>query len=188
MNLVNVNTAPSGTSSAITILEDNSRTFTASDFGFSDAASNFFYGDGSANTLSAVMITALPTVGTLTLNNVNVIQNQRIPVEQLADLKYTPAPNGNGQNYASIGFKVQDNGGVANGGSDTSTANTLTINVMPVNDAPVFVNPIPNQMAVFNSPFEYTMPANIFTDVDSPVLTYIATLDNGSVLPPMAQL
>ena len=185
MNLVNVNSAPSGTSSAITILEDNSRTFTASDFGFSDVVSDFFYGENSgANALSAVIITALPAMGTLTLNNVNVIQNQRIPAANLGDLKYTPALNGNGMSYASVGFKVQDNGGTANGGSDTSTANTLTINVTPVNDAPTLVNQIPNQMAVFNTAFDYTIPFNTFADVDSPALTYLATLDNGSLLPP----
>jgi methionine-rich copper-binding protein CopC len=184
VNLVNVNSAPSGASSTVIILEDNSRTFTASDFGFSDVVSDFFYGENSGvNALSAVIITALPAVGTLTLNNVNVIQNQRIPAANLSDLKYTPALNGNGTSYASIGFKVQDNGGTANGGSDTSTANTLTINVTPVNDAPTLVNQIPNQMAVFNAPFEYTMPVNTFADVDSPALTYIATLEDGSALP-----
>lgn len=188
MNLVNVNTAPSGASSTVIILEDNSRTFTASDFGFSDVVSDFFYGENSgANALSAVIITALPAVGTLTFNNVNVIQNQRIPAANLSDLKYTPALNGNGQSYASIGFKVQDNGGTANGGSDTSTENTLTINVTPVNDAPILVNQIPNQTALLNTAFDYTIPFNTFADVDS-TLIYSATLDNGSVLPPMAQL
>jgi methionine-rich copper-binding protein CopC len=184
MNLVNVNSAPSGTSSAITILEDNSRTFTASDFGFSDVVSDFFYGENSgANALSAVIITALPAMGTLTFNNVNVIQNQRIPAANLSDLKYTPALNGNGKSYASVGFKVQDNGGMANGGSDTSTENTLTINVTPVNDAPILVNQIPNQTALLNTAFDYTIPFNTFADVDS-TLIYSATLDNGSLLPP----
>ncbi len=52
-------------------------------------------------------------------------------------LVFAPAANANGNGYASLSFKVQDNGGTANGGVDTSAvANTLTFNVTAVNDAP----------------------------------------------------
>jgi hypothetical protein len=45
-------------------------------------------------------------------------------------LVYAPAANISGNNYATIGFKLLDNGGTTNGGVDTSTsAYTLTINV-----------------------------------------------------------
>jgi hypothetical protein len=120
-----VNDAPTGADKTVTVLEDGSKTFAAADFGFIDAK------DG--NTLSAVIITTLPSAGTLTLNGTAVNKNQSIAAADLSKLVYTPAANANGSNYATIGFKVQDNGG----GADISvTANTLTINVTAVNDAP----------------------------------------------------
>ena len=165
INVMPVNDAPSATSSTITVLEDSSKTFAASDFGFSDV-------DG--NTLSAVIISTLPAAGTLTLNNVNVVQGQRIPVATIPTLKYTPALNMNGLNYASVGFNVQDNGGVANGGIDTSvTANTLIIHVTAVNDAPVGVNDSDNAIeasGVANATAGINPSGNVLnndTDVDN---------------------
>ncbi|MFI3196651.1 MAG: Ig-like domain-containing protein, partial [Methylococcaceae bacterium] len=130
INITAVNDAPSGTSAIVTIVEDGSKTFAASDFGFVDLA--------DSHSLSAVIITSLPSVGTLMLNGVAVIVDQSIAVADISNLVYTPVTNANGTSYATIGFKVQDNGGTANGGADTSvTANTLTIDVTAVNDAPI---------------------------------------------------
>ena len=95
-----VNDAPTGTSSTLTILEDGSKTFAASDFGFSDAV--------ESHALQAVIITTLPTAGTLTLSGVAVNANQSIAFTNLGNLVYTPAANANGNSYATIGFKVQD--------------------------------------------------------------------------------
>ena len=53
------------------------------------------------------------------------------------NLKFTPAANANGSNYASFNFQVLDDGAI--GGANVNkdqTANTLTINVAAVNDAP----------------------------------------------------
>ncbi len=126
-----VNDPPTGTSLTLTILEDSSKTFTASDFGFSDPV------EGHA--LQAVILTTLPMAGTLTLSGVAVSANQSIALADLGNLVYTPAVNANGNSYATIGFKVQDAGGITNGGVDTSlNANTQTVNVTAVNDAPVF--------------------------------------------------
>jgi hypothetical protein len=103
------------------------------DFGFADG------NDSPANALSNVIITALPTAGTLKLNGADVTANQSIAVADITagKLVFAPAANANGTGYANIGFKVQDDGGTANSGVDTSlTANTLTFNVASVNDAP----------------------------------------------------
>ena len=127
INVTPVNDAPSATSGTITVLEDGSKTFAAADFGFTDV-------DG--DTLGTVIISTLPAIGTLTLSGVAVTAGQSIPVANLGNLVCAPVANANGNNYASIGFKVKDNGGVANDGVDTSAAATLTINVTPVNDAP----------------------------------------------------
>jgi large repetitive protein len=135
ISVTSVNDAPTGADKAITILEDGSKTFAAADFGFADAS------DSPANALSAVIITTLPAAGTLKLSGTDVALNQVIPAASLGNLVYTPAANASGSNYATIGFKVQDNGGTSNSGADTSVnANTLTFNVTAVNDAPTGTN------------------------------------------------
>ena len=161
----------------MTINEDASQIFAVSDFGFTDAA-------GESDTLSAVIISTLPALGTLTLNNVNVVQGQRIPVATIPTLKYTPALNGNGLNYASIGFKVQDNGGTANGGVDTSViANTLTIHVTAVNDAPVVVTTPTTLTTLEDTATSFvinTQLAGKVTDADGTALKAIGIWQNTS--------
>ena len=65
------------------------------DFGFSDP------NDTPANAFASVVITTLPTGGTLELSNVAVTVGQEIDVDDLDDLVYTPAANANGSAYAS---------------------------------------------------------------------------------------
>jgi hypothetical protein len=118
----------------------------------------------------------------LKLSGVAVTAGQSILVASIGNLVYAPAANASGASYSSLGFKVQDNGGLANGGVDISAAATLTINVTSVNDAPTLVTLIPDQTAVMGSAFSYTMPANTFADIDG-TLTYSATRGDGSALP-----
>ncbi|PUE06853.1 hypothetical protein B9Z51_13055 [Limnohabitans sp. T6-5] len=178
INVTPVNDAPTGTSSTVTVLEDGSKTFAASDFGFMDAS------DTLANTLQAVIITTLPTAGTLKLSGTAVTANQSIAVAELGNLLYAPAANANGNTYTTIGFKVQDNGDTTNGGVDTSTTvNTLTINVTPVNDAPIVANALADTTATAGTAMtDYVIASTAFTDVDSSTLTYTATLADGSDL------
>ncbi len=130
-----INDAPSGTDKTITILEDGSHAFAAEDFGFSDPD------DSSANALKAVVISTLPTAGTLTLSNAAVTAGQSVLVVDLGSLVFRPAANASGMGYASFTFRVVDDGGTANGGVDTDpTANTITFTVTPVNDAPTGTN------------------------------------------------
>ncbi|RYF52631.1 MAG: tandem-95 repeat protein, partial [Comamonadaceae bacterium] len=87
-------------------------------------------------TLSAVVITTLPSNGTLRLNGVAVTAGQVITAAQLGQLTWqqnTADANGNG--LSSFAFQVRDNGGTINGGVDTDpTPNTITFNVTPVAD------------------------------------------------------
>ncbi len=134
VNVTNVNEAPTGTDKTITINEDASHTFAASDFGFSDP------NDTPANTLSAIRITTLPAAGTLKLSSVNVTAGQEIATASIPNLVYAPAGDANGIGYASFTFQVRDNGGTANGGVDLDqSANSITFNVTAINDAPSFV-------------------------------------------------
>ena len=125
-----VNAAPSGANKIVTTLEDTGKIFAATDFPLTDP------NDLPANTLAAIRIASLPSVGTLKVNSVNALVNQNVTLVQLnaGALVYTPAFNGNGTGYTSFNFQVQDNGGGAN--ALDPTANTMTINVTSVNDAP----------------------------------------------------
>ncbi|MGY4175758.1 VCBS repeat-containing protein [Bradyrhizobium sp. USDA 4518] len=134
INVTSVNDAPAGADNTVTTLEDTAYTFTATDFGFSDAH------DSPANALAAVKITTLPGGGTLTDNGVAVTAGQLVSVADINAglLKFAPAADANGSPEASFTFQVQDDGGTANGGVDLDqSANTMTINVTSVNDAPV---------------------------------------------------
>ncbi|QIE86184.1 retention module-containing protein [Pseudomonas nitroreducens] len=121
------NDAPNGADKTITLDEDSSRSFSATDFGFSDVDHN--------DALSAVRIDSLPTNGSLKLNGTAVTAGQVIDAADLGKLVFTPAANANGNNYANFTFSVKD----SNGAFD-ATPNKITLNVTPVNDNPVAVN------------------------------------------------
>ena len=130
INVTGVNDAPFGTDTELTILEDLSHAFSASEFGFRDTDSN---------ELLNVIIDSLPLAGMLTHNEMPVTVGQAITASDISALEFTPASHASGINYASFNFRVQDNGGSANGGIDTSSfpSNKVTFNVIEVNDAPV---------------------------------------------------
>jgi hypothetical protein len=104
------------------------------DFGFNDP------NDTPQNTFSAVRITTLPTLGTLTLGGLPVAQGAVISTADLGgNLRYLPPLNQSGLGLASFTFQVQDNG--ATGGVNLDpTANTITFDVNSVNDAPAGAN------------------------------------------------
>ncbi len=113
------NAAPTATDATISLLEDASHMFSASDFGFADP------NDSPSNKLSHVIITALPAAGALKLGGTDVTSDRSIPAADLGNLVFTPAANANGSPYATFSFKVQDDGGTAEDGVDTSaSANT----------------------------------------------------------------
>src|SRR5205085_937424 len=101
-------------------------------FAFSDSH------DSPVNTFSNVIISSLPTAGSLTLSGVPVGQGQAIPVGSLANLVFTPATTfANGSPYATFTFQVRDSGSNVAPNANTSTpANTATILVTAVNSAP----------------------------------------------------
>ena len=126
INVTAVNDPPTGTSTAVTILEEGQYVFASADFGFSDP------NDVPPNTLSAVRITTLPVAGSLTLSGSGVSAGQLIAVANInaGNLKFTPVVNGNGSPYATFTFQVRDTGGTTNGGIDLDpTPRTFTINV-----------------------------------------------------------
>jgi len=128
-----VNDAPSGTDEQSPVVEGASYTFDATNFtdGFSDPI------DGNA--FKAVIITTLPTTGTLKLNGVAISAGATITLADLnSHLLTYDAPAGSGNTHPTFTFQVQDNGGIANGGIDTDqTPNTYTFDIAAANAAPV---------------------------------------------------
>ncbi len=164
------NNAPGGADKTVGTLEDTAYIFTTADFGFSDAS------DSPANSLLAVQITTLPTRGTLIDNGVAVTVNQYIPVADIMAglFRFMPAANANGSNYASLRFKVQDDGGTASGGVNLDpTPNTITFNVTAVNDAPAGANRTVTTLE--DTAYTFTAANFGFTDPsDSPANTLSA--------------
>ena len=126
-----------GTSTTVTTNEDSPYTFATSDFGFTDP------NDSPANSLLAVKITTVPSVGTLADNGTAVTAGQLVAVADIAGglLTFTPAANKNGTPYTTFTFQVQDDGGTANGGVNLDpNPKTMSVNVTSVNDAPAGAN------------------------------------------------
>jgi hypothetical protein len=68
--------------------------------------------------------------------------------------------------------------------ADGGTAEiTVQVTVTPVNDAPVVANPPADQSVNVGQELSFVFPENTFADVDDAVLSYSATLADGSPLP-----
>jgi hypothetical protein len=120
-----VDDAPTTADAVVTISEDATRTFAASDFPFADVENN---------ALQSVIIAGLPAHGTLTLNGSTFAAGTSIAAAQIANLVYTPNADFNGTD--TFTFKVQDNGNGNGLGQDISAVATMTVTVNSVNDAP----------------------------------------------------
>ncbi|MCR9152190.1 MAG: VCBS domain-containing protein, partial [Rhodobacteraceae bacterium] len=109
----------------VTMGEDGTYTFSASNFVFSDAD------DEDGGTLASVVIQAAPTAGTLEYNG-GAIGSYPFPVDaaDIGLLTFRPADHENGAGYAGIVFTVVDDDGTA------SDAATITVNVTAENDPP----------------------------------------------------
>ena len=150
INVASVSDAPTTSNNAVTTSEETPVTFSAANFPFSD-------GD-VGDTMQSVKITALPSVGTLTLGGVAVTLNQVIPVASLGTLVFTPALNGNGSPYTTFSFQVSD-------GTLFSTSATMTVNVTPVNDPPTTSN---NSVTTpEDTPITFAAASFPFSDVDT---------------------
>ncbi|MCB1490547.1 MAG: tandem-95 repeat protein, partial [Rhodobiaceae bacterium] len=170
-----VNDAPSGADATITLDEDGAHIFAAADFGFTDPV------DGDA--FESVIITSVPAAGTLKLGGVDVTNGQSIAAADLGNLVFSPAADANGAGYASLGFKVVDDGGTANGGQGTDqSANTLTFDVTPVNDAPVITSDGSGDTASISVAENSTAVTTVTsTDVDGGAPGVFAGFDGSAV-------
>ncbi|MFY3454176.1 VCBS domain-containing protein, partial [Achromobacter xylosoxidans] len=111
VDVIGTNDAPVAADNATSVDVGSSHTFTAAEFNFNDGA--------EGNQLDSVIITRLPTDGTLTLNGQVVSVNTVVSAADIAAGKLVYTPSASGQD-TSFGFQVRDDGGTANGGKDTS--------------------------------------------------------------------
>ncbi|MBV9550597.1 MAG: VCBS repeat-containing protein, partial [Alphaproteobacteria bacterium] len=126
INITAVNDAPAGADNTVTALQNQSYTFAAADFGFTDP------NDNPPDSLAAVKITTLPTAGALTDNGNAVNAGDLISIADITGglLVFTPAANASGTPYDSFTFQVEDNGSTANGGVNLDQSpNTMTVDV-----------------------------------------------------------
>jgi hypothetical protein len=165
-----INDEPLSSDNAVTTLEDTDYVFGLGDFAFSDP------NDAVSNNFQSVRIVTLPVSGALTLGAGSsapgpVVAGQYISIADIPFLTYSPALNGNGADYGTFTFQVQDDGGTANGGVDLSAIHTMHVNVTPVNDAPDDIT-MSRDWFPEGNPVGWTV-ANLSThDVDSSNFTY----------------
>ena len=118
------NAPPTSSPSEVDVTEDMVYTFAAADFSFSDT--------DTGDTLSSVKVETLPALGSLTLSGAAVSAMDTVTKAQLdnGELKYTPAADGYGNDYATFLFRVND------GTADSAIRYPMDIDVMNVNDPP----------------------------------------------------
>ena len=128
-------------------------------FGIGDFTNKGKYQDEDNNDLIAIKVISLPTTGSLTfVNGQQVTVNQEISVNDLANVRYNPVANANG-NVATFTIAAIDNG-TPKAESDPAT---ITINLTPVNDPPIAQN---DQLSVSQGSVGTINPLNNDSDPD----------------------
>ncbi|MEZ9443093.1 VCBS domain-containing protein [Vibrio sp. 10N.222.54.F12] len=149
--------APTVTAQTVSTNEDITRTFTTSEFGYSDQ-------DGDA--LQFVTISSIPSHGLLLLNGNAVTANQQISKADLdaGHLTFTPINNENGANYAQFTF-------TANDGHKNSANATMVVDVNAVNDAPIVGSSFISSLE--DKPHAFTTADFKYSDIDGDALNHI---------------
>ncbi len=119
-----VNDPPNGTASSVTATENSPFIFSASDFHYTDPESD-------ANT--AIVISSLPSLGSLSVNGTAAYLGQTINVSDISTIIYIAPQDQSGTPYTTFTFTVNDEG-------IGSVSGTMTINVTHVPGPPVAVN------------------------------------------------
>ncbi len=110
-----------------------------------------------------------------TLNVIN-LQTDNGSLIDNQDGTFTLTPNANFNGTVNLSYQVSDgNGGIV----DASNS----VFIQAVNDAPSTLVPVDSQEINENQAFSYQLPNEAFIDLDGDVLTYSATLSDGSALP-----
>ena len=155
---------PTGANQSVTINEDNSHTFSASDFTFSDGDNEAFNG---------IRVISAATEGELLYNNSSVASNQ--VCSSVGLLVFTPVADENGTSYSTFTFKVIDSNG-----DESDATYTYTINVTAVNDNPVAI--APTYPTVKEDDADVALADNIeISDVDGDIQTVTFAITGGTL-------
>ena len=117
---------PNALASSVQATENLAYTFKLADFGYSDGA------DKSADPLGSVVVTSLPSDGTLQLNGIAVTANQSITASQISGGQLTFVPTTNSTTAGSFNFKVTD----SLGGTTSASAAAMSITIVSSGPAP----------------------------------------------------
>ena len=159
LEVVNVNDAPTVKSALAnqTATEDIEFSFTFAESTFNDVDT------GDSLTYSATLIDGSALPDWLTFNP--------------ARRTFSGTPVNKYVGTLSIQVTATDNDGEV-------VSDTFELEVVNINDAPILENAIANQIAIEDEAFSFTFNETTFKDVDAgDVLTYTASLSNGSELP-----
>ena len=183
---ISENSAPTSADRTVTIDEDTTHSFGASDFAFMDTDT------GAA--LASVTIETLPAEGSLTLSGAAVTAGQSVTAANITagNLTFAPVadgysnlldPDGDpipGTAYATFDFKVSD-------GTVESTASyTVTIEVNNVNDDPTgtpTISGVPRQGAILTLDISQIMDADGLPDVAEWDIQWLHEDDNSFACP-----
>ncbi|MEQ9425068.1 MAG: Ig-like domain-containing protein, partial [Cyclobacteriaceae bacterium] len=130
LNYITPKTSPTSSSREFTINEDDSYDFDDLDIPFRDDDADLF---------DAVIITALPSQGTLLYNGSAVTATQVTNAFEFDDrdlFSYDPVANDSGTPYTTFTFRVKDDSN-HDETEFSALVDTVTFNVRPVNDPPV---------------------------------------------------
>gem|GEM_PF-2365762 len=175
ISVINVNDAPTGGDTTATFDEDSSLVFSTDMFGFNDAEDAAF---------DHIRITALPVVGTMWLdanhdgvsNDAALAVGSTISATDITSgyLRFTPAANASGDDYATFSFKVSD------GSLYAAVASNLTFDITPINDAPTGIS-ISNASVSTLDSADVVVGTLSATDPDSSSWTYSILSVDGDV-------
>ena len=120
VSVTSVNDLPTSSDKKVAIIKGDTHTFEADDFAFTDV--------DDRDTLASVKITTLPIAGTLTLRGVAIAAADLPKTVTKNDLdrdrlRFVPADNASGANFANFKFKVND------GTDDSASAYTLRMSI-----------------------------------------------------------
>ena len=150
VDVTTVNDAPTGADKTVTTAEDTPYTFSAADFVFTDV--------DEGDMLASVTVLTLPGAGTLAAGGTPVTPDQSVAADDLGNLTFTPATDGNGAPYTTFTFRVSD------GTAGSDDAYTMTVDVTTVNDAPTGADK--TVTTAEDTPYTFSAADFVFTDVD----------------------
>jgi predicted outer membrane repeat protein len=166
---VGVNNPPTASGGTKALAEDGSSTILLADLGYSDAPDNHAF--------AGMRIDSLPGAGSLWLNgDMLASPGAYVSATDLAagKLVFRPAPNANGNGYASFSFSVQDSQGAF-----ASAPATLVFDVAPQADPPTVVDD--SASTPINVPVNVQVLANDSHPDGLPITISSVVLDDSSL-------